>query len=256
MPAFEFEVEYAKSNRSACKHCKEKIDKDAVRVGLKALGAAEGQMGHVMESTRWHHFGCFQRVRGVAWFKKHIPQNIEEVRNFTEMKDEDRAKLSSLFSACKGDCSIQDENEGTCNTPSKSSPPNKRKNSAADDSSPKVAKLSSKGSLTDEQFTAINEAKIVLTKRSTAMLGALLAKNGLPKSGRKDELTERIAECQVLGVPPKCALCEKATLKWSRETDVFSCPGYFDDEAKSFKRCKGPGEGATVDRAPWQELTA
>jgi len=258
MPAsFEFEVEYAKSNRSACKHCKDKIDKDAVRVGLKALGAGEGQMGHVMDSTRWHHFGCFQRVRGAAWFKKHLSQSTDDCKNFNEMKEEDRVKLSALFSACRGEGSVQDENEGgSCNTPSKSSPPNKRKSGAAEDSSPKVAKLSNKGALTDEQFASVTEAKAVLTKRSSAMLSALLAKNGLPKSGRKEELTERIAECQVMGVPPKCSLCEKATLKWSRETGVFSCPGYFDDEAKSLKRCKGPGEGVTVERTPWQELTA
>jgi len=254
MPAFEFEVEYAKSNRSACKHCKDKIEKDAVRVGVKALGAGEGQMGHVMESTKWHHFGCFQRVRGVAWFKKHLPQSAEEVKNFSEMKEEDRTKLSALFSACRGEAS---ENDGAlCNTPSKSSPPNKRKSSAAEENSPKVAKLSNKGALTDEQFAAVNEAKTALVKRSTAMLSALLAKNGLPKSGRKEELMERIAECSVLGVPPKCTLCEKATLKWSRETGAFTCPGYFDDESKSLKRCKGPGEGASIARVPWQELTA
>lgn len=257
MPAFEFEVEYAKSNRSACKHCKDKIEKDAVRVGIKAVGAGEGQMGHVMESTRWHHLGCFQRVRGVAWFKKHLPQSTDEVKNFNEMKEEDRAKLSALFCACRGEVSMQDENVGdSLNTPSKSSPPNKRKGGAAEESSPKIAKLSSQGSLTDEQFASINEAKSALTKRNSAMLSALLAKNGLPKSGRKDELTERIAECQVLGVPPKCSLCEKATLKWSRETGAFTCPGYFDEEAKSLKRCKGPGEGATIERVPWQELTA
>lgn len=257
MPSFEFEVEYAKSNRSACKHCKEKIDKDAMRIGMKVLGAGEGQNGHVMESTRWHHFGCFPRVRGVAWFKKHLPQSTDECKNFNEMKEEDRKKLAALFSSCRGEGSINDENEGaSCNTPSKTSPPNKRKSETADDHSPKAAKLSSKGSLTDEQFNAINEAKNVLAKRSIAMLSALLAKNGLPKSGRKDELTERIGECQVLGVPPKCCLCEKATLKWSRETGVFSCPGYFDDEAKSLKRCKGPGEGAAIERTPWQELTA
>lgn len=254
MPAFEFEVEYAKSNRSACKHCKDKIDKDAVRVGIKAVGAGEGQMGHVMESTRWHHFGCFQRVRGVAWFKKHLPQNLDEMRGFNDMKEEDRASLSALFSSCRGEGETQKDND--LNTPTKSSPPNKRKISANEESSPKVAKVLSRGMLTEEQFAAVNEVKTLLTKNNLAMLGALLAKNGLPKSGRKEELTERIAECKILGVPPKCSLCEKATLKWSRETGVFTCPGFFDEDVKSMKRCKGPPEGSTVERIPWQELMA
>lgn len=179
---------------------------------------------------------------------------MEEIKGFNDMKEEDCAKLSALFSVCRGEGETQQEND--LNTPSKSSPPNKRKITAAEESSPKVAKLLSKGTLTEEQFAAVNEVKSLLTKSNLSMLSALLAKNGLPKSGRKEELTERIAESKVLGVPPKCPMCEKATLKWSRETGVFTCPGYFDEEAKSMKRCKGPGEGATVERIPWQELMA
>merc|ERR1712061_273575 len=98
----------------------------------------------------------------------------------------------------------------------------------------------------DEQVAAIAEAKAKLTSKNAAWLGAALAKNGLPKAGRKEELIDRVAENQVLGIPPKCTLCEKKVLNWSRTTGKFSCPGYFDDEAKSFKRCKGPAEGADL----------
>lgn len=122
--------------------------------------------------------------------------------------------------------------------------------------SKKNAKLSTKGVLTDDQFLAVGNAKEALAKRNLAMLGAMLAHNGLPKSGRKEELTERIAECQIMGVPPKCSLCDKTKLKWSRETGAYSCPGYFDEEIKSLKRCRGPGEVDSVNRTPWQELTA
>merc|ERR1711959_350783 len=82
---------------------------------------------------------------------------------------------------------------------------------------------------------------------------ALFLRNGLPKTGRKDELIDRVAENQVLGVPPTCDVCEKRKLVWSRGTGKFSCPGFFDDETKAFKRCKGP-VGTELQRTPWQEL--
>merc|ERR1712039_134380 len=98
--------------------------------------------------------------------------------------------------------------------------------------------------LTTEQVAAIEEAKTKLASKNAAFLSAALARNGLPKTGRKEELLERVAENQVLGIPPTCGLCEKVKLRWSRETGKFSCPGFFDDEAKAFKRCKGPGDSA------------
>ncbi|CAL1139428.1 unnamed protein product [Cladocopium goreaui] len=41
---------------------------------------------------------------------------------------------------------------------------------------------------------------------------------------------------------PVCPLCEKQKLRFSKVTGSYSCPGFFDDESKSFKRCKGPGD--------------
>jgi len=110
--------------------------------------------------------------------------------------------------------------------------------------------------LSDDQAKAVEDARAEFAKKSVAALGLLLAKNGLSKSGRKDELVERVAECKALGVPPLCSNCNKAKLRWSKTTGAFSCPGFFDDEAKHFKKCKGPGDGAEIVRTPWEELSA
>merc|ERR1712187_1058076 len=96
--------------------------------------------------------------------------------------------------------------------------------------------------------------KASLASKNAAFLGAVLAKNGLPKTGRKEELVDRVAENEVLGVPPTCDVCEKKKLTWSRVTGKFSCPGFFDDEAKAFKRCKGPTAGAELTRTPWEHM--
>ena len=38
---FPYSVEPAKSNRSSCKVCKQKIDKDALRIGTETMGAGD-----------------------------------------------------------------------------------------------------------------------------------------------------------------------------------------------------------------------
>jgi len=261
MPSFSFEVEYAKSNRSACKKCKGKIDKDLVRIGFKAEAPedAEGAAAHV--GCSWHHFGCFPQAKGQVWFKRHLTSTaVEGILGLDALKSEDRAAVAELFKACRGDApmpAVPNSVTGASavvdnETPTKAS--RKRKQTcdvAADgmDGSVKVPK----GVLTEEQAAAIVEAKTKLASKSAAFLSAALEKNGLPKTGRKDELLDRVAENSVLGVPPVCDVCEKRRLSWARSTGQFSCPGYFDDESKHFKRCKGP-TGTEQQRTPWQEM--
>lgn len=51
-----FEVEYAKSGRAACKACKAKIDKDAVRIGASVDVPAgdDGTKNYAMMGTKWY----------------------------------------------------------------------------------------------------------------------------------------------------------------------------------------------------------
>jgi len=46
------EVEYAKSNRSTCRKCKEHIDKDELRVGIHFDDEK-------FSTDNWFHLGCF-----------------------------------------------------------------------------------------------------------------------------------------------------------------------------------------------------
>jgi len=253
MASFTFEVEYAKSNRATCKKCKGKIDKDVVRVGLKAAipEDAEGAAAHM--GCSWHHFSCFPQAKGRAWFKKHLtPDVAESVEGLEALKSEDRDAVAELFKACRGEVPLPAAPvPPVVDTPEKNT--KKRKSKGGDDGSPpaKAAKVLHPA-ITEEQLAAIEEAKVKLACKNSAWLGAALTKNSLPKTGRKDELVERVAEHQILGVPPICTLCEKKVLKWTRATGKFSCPGFFDDESKSFKPCKGPADGADLQRTPWQ----
>jgi len=272
MPSFELEVEYAKSGRAACKQCKGKIDKDAVRIGVKAAVEAPAagdedtpaSRNHALEGVRWHHFGCLQRVHGPAWFKKHAPESAESLTGFQALRPEDREAVAVLLKACRGEGPSPEAAPAPAAAEPSSMPTGarggKRKGKEEGDSvAERVAKVArpsppAAAVLTEEQTAAVAAAKERLASKNVAALGAMLAKNGLPKAGRKEELMERVAECQALGVPPQCSVCEKVKLKWSRETGKFSCPGFFDQEAGAFKRCKGPEKGTEIQRTPWQEL--
>jgi hypothetical protein len=258
MPSFSFEVEYAKSGRAACKKCKGKIDKDLIRVGIKAETPedAEGAAAHF--GCSWHHFECFPAAKGQAWFKKHLtPEVASAVTGLDSLKSEDRDIVVELFKSCRGEVPVPvaplaaaaEANE----TPAK--PSKKRKSKGDDVEVAKAPKLAAEPVLSEAQMAAIDEAKTKLASKNAAFLGSVLAKNGLPKTGRKDELIDRVAENQVLGVPPTCDVCEKKKLLWSRATGKFSCSGFFDEETKAFKKCKGPST-AEIVRSLWQELGA
>jgi len=269
MPTFALEVEYAKSGRAACKQCKEKIDKDAVRIGFKTEApeaAADEESGGAAapfpEGVKWHHCGCLPRARGHPWFKKHFPgEAAGTVAGFDCLKEADQGLVTALLKACRGDGPMPETAApaaGATETPEKekaAASKRKGKSKAGADGEPpaKVAKVAVV-TLTSEQVDAIAAAKTALASKNVAMLGAMLAKNGLPKAGKKEEVLERVAECKALGVPPTCTTCEKVKLRFSKEAGKFSCPGFFDADDKRFKRCKGPGDGADLQRTPWQEL--
>jgi hypothetical protein len=112
--------------------------------------------------------------------------------------------------------------------------------------------VESRGGLSEEQVSQSQASKSELAKKSVAQLGAMLARNGLPKAGKKDELVERVAECRLLGVPPICSVCSIGRLRWSRESNAYACPGHFDEVAKRMRRCKGPAKGTDIRRLAWQ----
>mmetsp|Transcript_36053 Transcript_36053/g.58170 ORF Transcript_36053/g.58170 Transcript_36053/m.58170 type:complete len:265 (-) Transcript_36053:71-865(-) len=264
MPGFQFELEYAKSNRAACKQCKEKIAQGALKIGVKAAAeaggegdAADRQKSHVMDSTKWQHTGCFQQIKGTPWFKKNLPESASGCSGFDDLKAEEQEHVNAIFAACRGEGPAPPAtSQGAAQEEKAGKKRPKAAASADEDGSAQKQARVGEDAMTKQQFAAIEAAKADLLKKNVAALGMMLAKNGLPKSGNKAEVLERAAEAKALGVPPKCPTCTKVALRWSRVTGAFSCPGFFDDDAKRFKKCKGPDADAKLERTPWQNLTA
>lgn len=82
MTDFLYKVEYAKSNNSSCKLCREKISKDVVRFAITLQSATCDRKIHY-----WHHEDCF--------FKKKNLSNVSEIEDFDKILHEDQERIKT-----------------------------------------------------------------------------------------------------------------------------------------------------------------
>ncbi|XP_041832319.1 poly [ADP-ribose] polymerase 1 [Melanotaenia boesemani] len=94
----DFAVEYAKSNRSTCKGCTQKIEKDQIRVSKKALDPEKPQLGLI---DRWYHTGCFVSSREELAFKPEY--SAAQLKGFNALRAEDKEELKKRLPAVKSE---------------------------------------------------------------------------------------------------------------------------------------------------------
>ncbi|XP_074078925.1 poly [ADP-ribose] polymerase 1 isoform X2 [Macrotis lagotis] len=91
-----FAVEYAKSNRSACKGCQQKIEKGQVRLSKKMIDPEKPQLGMI---DRWYHPACFVKCREELGF---LPQySASQFKGFGILQPEDKETLKKQLPAVK-----------------------------------------------------------------------------------------------------------------------------------------------------------
>ncbi|RNA32309.1 poly [ADP-ribose] polymerase 1, partial [Brachionus plicatilis] len=78
-----FSIEYSKSNRSKCKKCLTRIDKDVIRVGAKGTASIDG----------FYHLDCFAEAKSEIGFN----HKIEEINGYNDLNEEDKKKASNLI---------------------------------------------------------------------------------------------------------------------------------------------------------------
>ncbi|CAE8582375.1 unnamed protein product [Polarella glacialis] len=95
---YEFEVEYAKSSRAACKVCSGTIAKDVVRVGFKGDEHTVDGESDSHKATKWYHFQCFPRAHDEAWFQRHLPEEVadEVLASCQALKPSEKKRLQSF----------------------------------------------------------------------------------------------------------------------------------------------------------------
>nr|GEW76537.1 polynucleotide 3'-phosphatase ZDP isoform X1 [Tanacetum cinerariifolium] len=76
-------VEYAKSGRSSCKKCSEKIESKSLRLGFSSWDPRG------FENTKWHHMDCFFPLDADL-------VSAEAIEGFSELKSSDQEKLKKL----------------------------------------------------------------------------------------------------------------------------------------------------------------
>ncbi|KAJ0618060.1 putative phosphoric monoester hydrolase [Helianthus annuus] len=80
-------AEYAKSGKSSCKKCSEKIDSKSLRLGLK-IRDPRG-----FDSVKWHHFGCFSSLDSVS-----VSVSETDIEGFSQLTESDQDKLKQMAS--------------------------------------------------------------------------------------------------------------------------------------------------------------
>ncbi|XP_006897812.1 PREDICTED: poly [ADP-ribose] polymerase 1 [Elephantulus edwardii] len=89
----DFAAEYAKSNRSTCKGCLEKIEKGQMRLSKKMLDPEKPQMGVI---DRWYHPSCFIENREKLGFRPEY--SASQIAGFVLLSPEDKELLEKQFS--------------------------------------------------------------------------------------------------------------------------------------------------------------
>lgn len=93
----DFVIQYAKSNRSTCKACEEKIVKDEVRVSKKDFESEEGRRYGGLD--RWHHLECFAKIRADLQFY----EGGDALPGIKDLSKEDQQKVKTVLPKMKSD---------------------------------------------------------------------------------------------------------------------------------------------------------
>ncbi|XP_032579283.1 poly [ADP-ribose] polymerase isoform X4 [Drosophila sechellia] len=87
----DYGIEYAKSSRSTCRGCEQKISKDLVRL-RKTVYDTEVGMKYGGQPL-WHHLECFAQLRSeLGWFA-----SGEDMPGFQSLADDDQAKVKNAI---------------------------------------------------------------------------------------------------------------------------------------------------------------
>ncbi|PSN54639.1 Poly [ADP-ribose] polymerase [Blattella germanica] len=177
----DFTVQYAKSGRSTCKGCEEKILKDEVRISKKDFESEGAKMYGGQD--RWHHVECFAKLRDELEFW----ESGEDLPGIKTLKKEDQAMVKQNLP--KVDKKIKSETDGP-------SPPKKSKPSKEEEEVKEQSKL---------MYKIRDQLKKHLSKKD---LQYLLESNDQEIPVGEDKLLDRLADIMTFGVLTPCKECK------------------------------------------------
>lgn len=198
----DFSTEYAKSSKSTCKGCNEKIAKGEVRISkLDFDGAFSKMRGPV---PQWYHVDCFVKNRDDLDYTL----GAESIPGFAALGVDDQRMLKEKIKKIdrKRKPKAADETDG---------PPAKQAKKPEDPEEEKALKEQS-----DLVYKLRDNLQKNLTKKE---LQELLEFNNIDIPSGESRILDLLADCMAFGCLERCPECTEGQLKL--RTDAYACTG-------------------------------
>lgn len=232
----DFAVEYAKSNRSTCKGCEQKIEKDQIRVSKKTVDPEKPQLGLI---DRWYHTACFVGSREELAFKPEY--SAAQLKGFQTLRAEDQAELKRRLPTIKSEGKRKaDELDGM------DGPSNKQKKEE-EEQEKKKTELQMKEqsqliwSIKDKlrQFCSINDMK------------ELLIANGQEVPSGESNIVDSLGDCMAFGALKPCEECKGQMVF---KSDSYYCTGDLSAWTKCVFKTQTPNRKDWVTPKEFHEV--
>ncbi|XP_064450530.1 poly [ADP-ribose] polymerase 1 isoform X2 [Mirounga angustirostris] len=232
----DFMAEYAKSNRSTCKGCLEKIEKGQIRLSKKMLDPEKPQLGMI---DRWYHPNCFVKNREELGFRPEY--SASQLKGFGLLAAEDKETLKKQLPGVKSEGKRKgDEVDGMVEVAKKKSKKEKDKDSRLE----RALKA---------QNELIWNIKDELKKAcSTNDLKELLIFNKQQVPSGESAILDRVADGMVFGALLPCEECSGQLVFRS---DAYYCTGDVTAWTKCMVKTQTPSRKDWVTPKEFREIS-
>uniref|UniRef100_A0A8D0GPP2 Poly [ADP-ribose] polymerase n=1 Tax=Sphenodon punctatus TaxID=8508 RepID=A0A8D0GPP2_SPHPU len=229
----DFAAEYAKSNRSTCKGCEQKIEKGQIRISKKMVHPEKPQLGMI---DNLYHPDCFVSRRAELGF---LPMfGASQLHGFGILNAEDKEALKKQLPAVKSE-GKRKADEVDANVTSKKKP--------------KKEKQSKQEKLLKEQIELIWSIKDELRKAcSTNDLKELLIANKQDVPSGESNILDRVADGMAFGALLPCEEC-KGQLVF--KSDAYYCTGDITAWTKCVAKTQTPNRKEWIIPKEFREIT-
>ncbi|PKU41006.1 poly [Limosa lapponica baueri] len=230
----DFAAEYAKSNRSTCKGCEQKIEKGQIRISKKMVHPEKPQLGMI---DNWYHPDCFVSRRAELGF---LPAyGAAQLLGFSILKAEDKETLKKQLPATKSEGKRKGEEVDGNVTAKKKQKKEKEKESKQE----KQLK---------EQTELIWGIKDELRKVcSTNDLKELLIANKQEVPSGENAILDRVADGMAFGALLPCEECKG---QFVFKSDAYYCSGDITAWTKCVAKTQTPNRKDWVIPKEFREI--
>ncbi|XP_044314316.1 poly [ADP-ribose] polymerase isoform X1 [Drosophila rhopaloa] len=205
----DFGIEYARSSRSTCRGCEQKINKNQVRI-RKTVFDTEVGMKYGGQPL-WHHLDCFAQLRSeLGWF-----DSGANLLGYKGLTCDDQAEIQSVLPAIK----------------SEELPEAKKTKTELLDSCEENEKIKQLKTQNDVIFKYRDELKSTMKKSDIEVL--LKSNNQQPLSGDSERLLDQAADLLTFGAIESCSECGSSQFIFNRSG--YICNGNLSEWTKCTK---------------------